>query len=108
MRAAATRRSLGSGVAIALSAIDPDNAYRHLELRGTVAAIDPDPDHSLIHAMAKKYLGADVYPWGKPGDERVIVVGPDEWAAGQVQVRDMRGGTQEQQSIESVSGGPLS
>jgi len=42
------------------------------------------------------------------GAERVIVVGPDEWAAGQVQVRDMRAGTQEQQSIESVSGGPLS
>ncbi len=71
-------KNLERNPAIALSAIDPDNSYRNLEIRGTVVRMDPDPDHSLIHAMAKKYLGVDEYPWGKPGDERVIVrVQPD-------------------------------
>jgi PPOX class probable F420-dependent enzyme len=66
-------KNLKRNPAIAMSAIDPDNAYRHLEIRGTVVSIEPDPDHSLIHTMAKKYLGVDAYPWGQPGDERVIV-----------------------------------
>jgi len=44
--------------------------------------MDPDPDHSLIHAMAKKYLGVDMYPWGQPEDERVIVrVRPEHTAS---------------------------
>ena len=66
-------RNLERNPAIAMSAIDPDNSYRNLEIRGTVVRMDPDPDHTLIHAMAKKYLGVDVYPWGQPDDDRVIV-----------------------------------
>jgi PPOX class probable F420-dependent enzyme len=59
---------------VALSIIDPDNPYRYLEIRGVVERIDPDPDKAFIDKMAKKYLGADKYPWNQPGDERVVVV----------------------------------
>jgi PPOX class probable F420-dependent enzyme len=59
---------------IALSIVDPQNPYRYLEIRGKVVRIDPDPDLAFINSMAKKYLGQDVYPWHRPGDERVVIV----------------------------------
>lgn len=59
---------------VALSLVDAANPYRYLEIRGEVARIDPDPDNAFINSMAKKYMGADVYPWHQPGDERVVVV----------------------------------
>ncbi len=67
-------RNLPREPRVALSIVDPANAYRYLEVRGTVERIEPDPDWAFIHAMAKKYLGQDRYPFGKPGDEWVIVV----------------------------------
>jgi hypothetical protein len=54
---------------VALSTVDPANAYRYLEVRGTVERIEPAPDRAFIDAMARKYLGQDCYPFGKPGDE---------------------------------------
>jgi PPOX class probable F420-dependent enzyme len=63
---------------IALSIVDPANPYRYLEIRGTVERIDEDPDRAFINSMANKYLGQDVYPWHRPGDERgVVVVRPE-------------------------------
>ena len=59
---------------VALSIVDPENPYRYLEVRGTVVAVDPDPEKAFIDAMAQKYLGAEKYPWNRPGDERVVVV----------------------------------
>lgn len=67
-------RNLVANPAIALSATDPDNPYRYLEIRGTVARIDDDPDNAFINSMAKKYMGQDEYPFHQPGDERVVVV----------------------------------
>lgn len=58
---------------IALSLVDPENAYRYLEIRGTVDRIEDDPDKAFIDELAKKYLDLDAYPWNQPGDERVIV-----------------------------------
>lgn len=59
---------------IALSIVDPANPYRYLEIRGTVARIDPDPEKAFIDSMAQKYLGQEKYPWNQPGDERVVIV----------------------------------
>jgi hypothetical protein len=38
-----------------------------------VVHIEEDPENDFINAMAKKYMGADVYPMHQPGDERVVV-----------------------------------
>ena len=57
---------------VALSILDPENAYRYLEVRGRVEAIEPDPEKTLIHKLAKKYMGADRYEFDGPQDERVI------------------------------------
>jgi PPOX class probable F420-dependent enzyme len=67
-------RNLRRDPRIALSIVDPANTYRYLEIRGTVERIDPDPDWTFINAMAKKYLGQDRYPYGKPDDTWAVVV----------------------------------
>jgi len=66
-------RNLQTHPAVALSIVDNANAYRYLEVRGTVAEIVDDPDNAFINSMAKKYLGQDVYPWHQQGDHRVVV-----------------------------------
>ncbi len=66
-------RNLQRDPHIALSIVDPANPYRYLEIRGTVARIDNDPDNAFIDAMAKKYLDLDEYPYHQPGDERVVL-----------------------------------
>ena len=57
---------------VALSIIDPDNAYRYLEVRGRVVERTREGADQHIDAMAKKYLGQDKYPYRQPGEVRVI------------------------------------
>ena len=57
---------------VALAVIDPDNPYRYVEVRGRVTEITEDGADAHIDAMAKKYLGKGKYPYGQPGEERVI------------------------------------
>ena len=66
-------RNLGRDPRIAFSIVDPENAYRYIEIRGEVARIEEDPNLDFINAMAKKYLGMDKYPYHQPGDERVVI-----------------------------------
>jgi PPOX class probable F420-dependent enzyme len=66
-------RNLQKSPAVALSIVDSTNAYRYLEIRGTVVEIADDPDNAFINSMAKKYLDQDVYPWHQPTDHRVVV-----------------------------------
>ncbi len=51
---------------------DPDDPYRYLELRGTVAEITTDGADEAMDRLAKKYMGVDTYPYHKDGDIRVI------------------------------------
>ena len=57
---------------VALAIIDPDNPYRYLEIRGRVAEISEDGADAHIDKMAKKYLGADKYPYRQSGEVRVM------------------------------------
>jgi PPOX class probable F420-dependent enzyme len=57
---------------VALSAVDPDNPYNALMLRGKVVEITSQGADAHIDAMAKKYLGKDSYPFRKPGEVRVL------------------------------------
>ena len=64
---------------VALSIQDPDNAYRHLDVQGEVTEITEQGADAHIDKLAKKYLGADKYPYAKPGEVRVIYrVQPDK------------------------------
>jgi PPOX class probable F420-dependent enzyme len=56
---------------VAVSAVDPDNAYRALMVRGRVIDITTEGAEAQIDALAKKYIGQDTYPWRRPGEVRV-------------------------------------
>ncbi|MCY9787085.1 PPOX class F420-dependent oxidoreductase [Nocardiopsis sp. EMB25] len=66
-------RNLNRDNRIAISAVDPDNPYRYVEVRGVVDRVEDDTDLAFINALAKKYLDKDAYPWHRPEDERVVV-----------------------------------
>ena len=57
---------------VALAIVDPDNAYRYVEVRGRVREITQDGADAHIDAMAKKYLGQETYPYRQPGEQRVL------------------------------------
>jgi PPOX class probable F420-dependent enzyme len=57
---------------VALSIVDPDNPYRYLEIRGRVAEITEHGANEHIDKLAKKYLGVEKYPYGQPGEVRVL------------------------------------
>ena len=57
---------------VALALIDPDNPYRYLEIRGRVVEIVEQGADPHIDKMAKKYLGADKYPYRQASETRVM------------------------------------
>jgi PPOX class probable F420-dependent enzyme len=65
-------RNMAEGARVALSIPDPDNAYRYLQVRGTVTRVTEDGAVAHIDGLAKKYMGKDVYPFHRPQDVRVI------------------------------------
>jgi len=66
-------RNLQGDKRIAMSIIDPSDAYRYLEIRGELEEVEPDPEIDFISRMAKKYIDKDRYPWHREGDERMIM-----------------------------------
>jgi PPOX class probable F420-dependent enzyme len=65
-------RNLSVGSKVALSIVDPDNAYRYIQIRGAVSKESTDGADAHIDSLAKKYLGKDVYPWHSDKETRVI------------------------------------
>jgi len=57
---------------VSMALIDPDNPYRYLQLQGRVVEITEEGADRHIDKMAKKYLGQDKYPFGQPGEVRVL------------------------------------
>jgi PPOX class probable F420-dependent enzyme len=60
-------RNMKQGAPVALAIVDPDNAYRYMQIRGRVKRITEEGADAHIDALAKKYLGKDKYPWAQPG-----------------------------------------
>ena len=55
---------------IAVVVYDEDNPYDYVEVRGTArGTTDGADDH--IDRLAKKYLGADSYPFRQEGEQRI-------------------------------------
>jgi PPOX class probable F420-dependent enzyme len=70
-------RNMNEGAPVALSILDPDNPYRYLQVRGRVRRVTEEGAAPHIDSLAKKYLGQDKYPFGRPGEVRVIFeIGP--------------------------------
>jgi len=65
-------RNMKEGSAVALSIMDPDNAYRYVQVRGTVSRVTDHGADAHIDSLAKKYLGQDKYPFRQPGEVRVM------------------------------------
>jgi PPOX class probable F420-dependent enzyme len=66
-------RNLAKDRRAALSVVDPDNAYRYVEIRGEVEKVEPDPDLDFINRLSAKYLGLDEYPWHEEGKNSLLV-----------------------------------
>jgi PPOX class probable F420-dependent enzyme len=64
-------RNMRRDARVGLDIVDPDNPYRHVSIRGRVANITESGADDHIDKLAKKYLGADKYPYRQPGEVRV-------------------------------------
>ncbi|HJU28330.1 MAG TPA: PPOX class F420-dependent oxidoreductase [Candidatus Binataceae bacterium] len=65
-------RTLREGRPVALAIMDPDNAYRHVQIRGRIVKATEQGADDHIDSLAKKYLGKDKYPFRQPGEVRVM------------------------------------
>jgi PPOX class probable F420-dependent enzyme len=63
-------RNMKTGAPVAISIMDPDNAYRYLQVRGRVKRMTEQGADAHIDSLAKKYLGQDKYPYRQPGEVR--------------------------------------
>ena len=65
-------RTLKAGAAVAMAIVDPDNSYRYIQIRGKVLRVTEEGAAQHIDSLAKKYLGQDKYPYGQPGEVRMM------------------------------------
>lgn len=65
-------RNMPEGARVALSILDPDNAYRYIQIRGTVTHVTEQGGDAHIDSLAKKYLDKDSYPFRQADEIRVI------------------------------------
>jgi PPOX class probable F420-dependent enzyme len=66
-------RNLERDARVAVTVIDPDDAYNVVALQGTVSDVTTDGADAHIDALAKKYLGVDSYPMRREGEVRIRV-----------------------------------
>ncbi len=64
-------RNIRRNPAVAVSIVDPDNAYRYVTVRGRVVEVTEEGADAHIDRLAKKYLGQDRYPYRRAGEVRV-------------------------------------
>jgi PPOX class probable F420-dependent enzyme len=64
-------RNMSRDARVALTIMDLGQPFRHLSVRGRIAAETEAGAREHIDVLARKYLGQD-YAWLRPGDVRVI------------------------------------
>lgn len=64
-------RNMQVGSPVAVEIMDADNPYRYLQVRGKVVVATEEGADAVIDSLAKKYMGADSYPFRKEGEVRV-------------------------------------
>lgn len=65
-------RTMTQGAKVAVAIMDPDNAYRYVQVRGTVARATEDGAEQHIEQLSQKYLGKP-YPNRQPGEQRLMI-----------------------------------
>ena len=81
-------RNLLADDRITVCVVPPDNLNRYVEVRGR-AVLEPDDDRAFIDGIARRYMGADRYPFDAPDDERVTVtVVPEHVSCPQIPLAD--------------------
>lgn len=74
--------ALAVGAPVALSATATGDDYQMVMVQGRVVERRTDGADADIDALAKKYLGADSYPFRREGEVRVtVVIEPEHVAA---------------------------
>ena len=63
-------KNAGRNPKVAITAIDPNNPLRWIDVRGYVEEIVPDPEYKTISAHAKLYCGVDEFYGGYAPIER--------------------------------------
>ena len=66
-------RNLERDTRITLTVQNLENPYEYVEIRGREAERTHEGADAHIDALAKKYMGLDVYPLRKPGEQRLII-----------------------------------
>jgi PPOX class probable F420-dependent enzyme len=75
-------RELEADPRASLVVVDPSDAYKWVALDGRAELTDEGAD-AQIDKLAKKYLGADEYPFRNPEEQRVSVrIVPDRVSSG--------------------------
>ena len=59
---------------VGLESSDPEQRYRFVSIQGIVVEIREEGAEAQLDKFALRYLGKDQYPWGKPGDVRVLYI----------------------------------
>ncbi|RCG29995.1 PPOX class F420-dependent oxidoreductase [Sphaerisporangium album] len=68
----AKERFLRQDPRVSVSVLDPDHSHHLVSVSGT-AKFELEGADETIDRLAKKYLGADSYPFRQPGEQRVNV-----------------------------------
>ena len=64
-------RNMSARPKVALTVVDPDDMFRHVQIRGEVASSTEEGAHAHIRALSQKYTGHD-FRQLNPGEVRVI------------------------------------
>lgn len=74
----AKERHLRSDPRVAVTIVDPGDAYRWISVSGPAELTTEGADDQIDH-LAKKYLGEDKYPWRNPAEQRIkVTIKPDK------------------------------
>ncbi|MCW2880569.1 MAG: hypothetical protein JWQ95_4669 [Sphaerisporangium sp.] len=74
----AKERYLREDPRVSVSVLDPENAFRLVSVSGK-ARFELEGADDVIDGLAKKYLGADEYPFRQPEEQRITVrITPDQ------------------------------
>jgi len=67
------QRNVSRDPRVAISIVDNKNPYNMVTIRGKVIEQTTQDADKHADKMAKKYLGVDKYPFGMPGEKRILL-----------------------------------